>query len=92
MFDLEQILATLEKHRQRATYNAAAMVAGGVARGIMRGRPKNPRNCWIVSSRTGLPTGYAPEEMHPQLQSRATVISSGPILCKWICDRAEEEN
>ena len=86
MHDLQTILAALHHRRRRATYAAVAMLTGKVARGVMRHKPKTWQNSWVVSSKTHLPTGYAPEQMHPQLQQNPAVLTTGPALNKWLAE------
>ena len=78
MTELDQILERLERHRQPATYGAVAGVVGGIARGLMGGRPRVPRNSWIVSKGTRRPTGYATQEMHPEL---ITALEQRELIC-----------
>jgi hypothetical protein len=84
MWTLDMILEILEENTQRATYGAVAGVVGGIARGVMSPRPRTPRNSWVVSKATSLPTGYLPHEMHPQLFSKSYVITDGDELWSWL--------
>ena len=81
---LDEILKVLEQNTQRATYGAVAGVVGGIALGVMRGRPKTPRNSWVVAKGNGLPTGYYEDEAHPLLFSKAYVIADGDELWAWL--------
>jgi len=89
--DIDRIVALLEKHAQRATYGAVAGLVGRIAGSLMQGRDKSPRNSWVVSSKTGLPTGYAPTQMHPRLESKSTVLDSSEELAAWIRAQSRAE-
>ncbi|MBI2187347.1 MAG: hypothetical protein HYU37_09565 [Acidobacteria bacterium] len=65
---LQEVLDCLNRTRTRATYGAVAEVIGGLARGVgQRLGARRPEASWIVSGASGLPSGYAPREMHPDL-------------------------
>ena len=38
---------------------------------------KRPEASWVVNSETKKPTGYLPEEMHPNLFKREVIITTG---------------
>jgi len=80
---LERLLSSLEGHRQRATYGAVGGVVGLPAQSIMSGRPKVPRNSWVVSAKDGMPTGYLPSQAHPSLFFNKKVIASPSELAAW---------
>lgn len=81
--ELARLVEALERHSQRATYGAVAGVVGLVARSVMQGQVKGPRNSWVVSSETHLPTGYTKEQRHPLLEAKAGVICSNEELAAW---------
>ncbi len=81
---LELILDNLDQHEQRATYGAVAGVVGVLARSVMSGKPKNPRNSWVVSVRTKLPTGYSNAERHTKLAEHAQVLETPNALREWL--------
>ena len=81
---LDAVLDQLQRFEQRATYGAVADVVGGIAQGVMQGRPKTPRHSWVVSKATGLPTGYREHEAAPTLRGRSHVIASGRELRAWL--------
>ncbi len=85
---LDSILSALNQHHQRATYSAVTALLGKTPRMLMRGRPRGQANSWIVSKGTGLPTGYAPDDLHPQLSANATVLSTGDELASWLANKA----
>ncbi|MBL8201697.1 MAG: hypothetical protein JNK40_12040 [Chromatiales bacterium] len=65
---LDSVVSALNANKIRATYGAVAGIVGGHAIGIGRRLPeRSPRYSWIVSSRNGLPTGYDPKDIHPDL-------------------------
>ncbi|MEP6731799.1 MAG: hypothetical protein ABJE10_14225 [bacterium] len=81
---LDAILDALERGRQRATYGAVASRVNRPQRFLMRGRPCDHRHSWIVSKATGLPTGYGPHDMHPDLLLRPEVLSTSQQLEDWL--------
>jgi hypothetical protein len=87
--DLDGVLAALHHHQQRATYSAVAALLGQTPRLLMHGRPRAQENSWIVSKTTGRPTGYADEDVHPQLTANETVLTTREELASWLADRRE---
>lgn len=85
--NLEDILSSLEKHYQRATYGAVAGQVGCPARSVMKGRPRNPHNSWVVALADGNPTAYQPHEKHPRLYANPHVITSPEELAAWLSGR-----
>ena len=83
-FTLDTVLDKLERCCQRATYGAAAGVVGGSAKGVMAGRPRTPRNSWVVNKDSQRPTGYSDEKVHPELFSRTEVIKEADELKQWL--------
>jgi hypothetical protein len=77
---LEQVLDALERHSIRATYGAVAELVGGIARGVMKGRPRTPRYSWVVRKRDGLPSEYHQSQWAPTLFAHPRVITSGAEL------------
>ena len=82
--ELSVVIARLHKHGQKATYGAVGGVTGRLARGVMQGQPKLPRNSWVVAKKTGLPTGYSPAETDSRLQPHAPAIDSPEQLRAWL--------
>lgn len=80
----ESILDALAERRQRATYSAVAAVVNGAPRTLMAGRPRDARHSWIVSVRTGVPTGYAPDQLDPELAANPEVLQTGAALEAWL--------
>jgi len=81
---MDQILDALELGRQRATYGAVASVVGESPRVLMKGRTRDTRHSWVVSKTTGLPTGYQPADIHPELLSKPEVLSTREQLTEWL--------
>lgn len=69
------IIKYLNEKKVRCTYGAIAGVLGIQTRNVSRYLGKRrPEVSWVVNSRTGEPTGYTPEETHPELYSNSAVI------------------
>jgi hypothetical protein len=87
--DLDGVLAALNHHQQRATYSAVAALLGQTPRLLMHGRPRAQENSWIVSKTTGRPTGYADNDVHPQLTANETVLTTREELASLLAKREE---
>ena len=85
---LDQILDALDRARQRATYGAVAAVLGMAPRTLMSGRERDRRHSWVVSRKSGQPTGYEPEQLHPELTRIAEVIETRAELETWLATQA----
>jgi hypothetical protein len=81
---IDNILDALNAQRQRATYGAVAAVLNQSPRDLMRGRERGPRCSWVVSKETGMPTGYKPDQIHPDLEHRAEILSTRADLERWL--------
>ncbi len=87
VMDIDDVIARLERHRQRATYAAVAGVVGRHYRNVMHDRTKSFRNSWVVSKTTRLPTGYGPQDFHPELlASENGVIETPEELRAWLAE------
>src|SRR5581483_10827119 len=78
---LADVLAFLNAEKVRATYGAVGAAVGLNARSI--GAYLDERRIeasWVVNADTGLPTGYAADQIHPDLLSNPHVIASGTEL------------
>ena len=73
---LDHVLDSLERHRQRATEHAVAEFVGRRPQQLLEGRPRDARHSFVVNAVTRLPSGYRPDEMHPELRVRPGVICS----------------
>jgi small subunit ribosomal protein S16 len=82
--DLDSVLETLDSKLQRATYRAVAGVVGSTPQNVMQGRPRTPENSWVVNGKTDLPTGYSPEQMHPDLKAHKDIIETADNLREWL--------
>ena len=87
---LDQILDTLDRQRQRATYGAVAAVIGAAPRTLMSGRERDQRHSWVVSRKTGQPTGYEPEQIHSELTATPHIILSRDELERFLAANAAE--
>lgn len=84
---IDLILDNLNAGRQRATYGAVAAVVGASPRTLMSGRERDQRHSWVVNLKTGLPTDYADELLHPELKANPEIIKSGDGLIAWLAAR-----
>lgn len=81
---LDQILDALDRQHQRATYGAVAAVLNKAPRTLMHGRERDHRHSWVVRRKSGEPTGYEAEQMHPDLTSSKRVIETREELERWL--------
>ncbi len=82
---MHDVLCALDRLRQRATYGAVAGHLGrGNYRNVMQGHALSTLHSWVVSKKTRLPTGYAPSERHPRLESNREVFTTSPALTRAI--------
>jgi hypothetical protein len=81
---LEDIVDLLDHHGRRATYGAVASVVGSSPRSLLKGRDRGRRFSWIVNRDTGLPTGYADDQIDPRLKESGPVIASDAELRSWL--------
>ena len=86
---MDSILDHLNDARQRATYGAVAAVVGTSPRTLMAGCERDLRHSWVVSRKTGTPTGYADELMHPDLMASERIIESREELLRWLAMRPQ---
>jgi hypothetical protein len=83
---IDSIAEQLDRFRQRATYGAVAGVLKRGPRNLMTGRSRSQRDSWIVSSGNGMPTGYPPDQVHPDIQARENVLRTSAELEAWLAD------
>lgn len=81
---IDSIIDQLDRFRQRATYGAVAAVLNRPPRNLMSGRARSQRESWIVSRNDGMPTGYQPEQVHPDIKSRDQILRSADELVTWL--------
>ena len=81
---IDSILTELRRFKQRATYGAVAAFLKKSPRNLMEGRTRDPGDSWIVSSSSGLPTGYTPEQTDPDIKLREGIIKSPGDLESWL--------
>jgi hypothetical protein len=84
MWTLDAILDLLSRFHQRATYGAVGGVLGEAARFVMRGRSLDHRHSWVVNRKTKKPTGYAPAQCDPQLETRPRILGTADALQMWL--------
>lgn len=72
-----RILQVLAERKLRATYGAVGGVIGIPPQIVGRHLGKRrPEASWVVSKKSGMPTGYAKHEMHRDLFSNGTVLDT----------------
>jgi len=81
---IDQILDALDRAHQRATYGAVAALLGTSPRTLMQGRGRDQRHSWVVSRRSGEPTGYSADQMHPDLRTNPEIFESKEDLARWL--------
>ncbi len=78
---LGEIIRFLNQAKVRATYGAVARVLGVVPQSMgARLGPHTIEASWIVNAKTGWPTGYAADEIHPDLTSNPEIITTSEGL------------
>lgn len=83
--NVQEILHTLGTSRRRATYSAVAEYLGVHRRSVAKLLgSRRPEASWIVSARTGLPSGYLQTEMHPNLKDDPRIIRTGRELSNLV--------
>ncbi len=87
-YTIDSIVDQLDRFHQRATYGAVASVVNRAPRNLMDKRTRGPRDSWVVSRQTGMPSGYAPEQIHAEIKARETVLSTGEELEAWLANPA----
>ena len=87
---LGEVIHFLNGHRIRATYGAVAELLGvlPISMGARIG-PHTREASWIVSGETGFPTGYAPDEIHPDVLPSTPLIRSGTDLASEMAQVAD---
>ena len=83
---LDSIIDELDRFHQRATYGAVAALLNRSPRNLMGKRSRRPEDSWVVSHSTGMPTGYEPDQLHPDITSRENVISTREDLESWLAN------
>lgn len=78
---IDTILVALNRYKIRATYGAVGELLGIPAIGVGRRLgDQRPEASWIVSAKTGKPSGYTEDNCHAELYSNSLVIRSGEQL------------
>lgn len=84
----EAVLNALNSARLRATYGAVAEFLGVHPRSVSRLLGKRrPKASWVVNSKTGLPSGYSPTEIHPNLLDNPRILRTADELSSLIAAR-----
>jgi hypothetical protein len=52
----------------------------------MQGYERNWLHSWVVNQDTGLPSKYHELQLHPNLQERERVLSTGKELADWLAN------
>lgn len=86
---MDEILDALDHGRQRATYGAVAALLGTSPRTLMAGRQRDQRHSWVVSRKSGEPTGYSAGQIHPDLHQRPEVFQTKEELSQFLAARVE---
>ena len=83
--EIGEILSRLGAERKRCTYRAVGMALGisTAEVGPLLGE-RCPETSWVVSAKTGRPTGNSPEQVHPELELHPDVISD-PEELRALC-------
>lgn len=81
---LDELLDLLDRHHQRATFEAVAGTLGIAPLEVMKGRARTPRHSWVVSGRTHRPPGYGRDQLHPDLEEQTRVIETSLELRDWL--------
>ncbi|MEY3227374.1 MAG: hypothetical protein RLZZ536_1993 [Planctomycetota bacterium] len=66
MWTRETIIQLLNAHKKRATYSAVAGCCGSTAQVVMFGLDRCPECSWVVAQRTGRPSSYSEDQIHPE--------------------------
>ena len=74
---VETVLAYLNREQIRATYAAVAAVVGICPPAVARALgDRRPEASWVVNAVLGMPTGYKPHQIHPELLRTPEIIRS----------------
>src|SRR5262245_60327073 len=78
---LEEVIAFLNASRTRATYGAVAELLAIPPIGLgARIGERRAEASWIVSAKSGLPTGYDDDDRHPALLASPEIIRTSDEL------------
>ena len=83
---IDTIVDQLDRFRQRATYGAIAAVVNRSPRNLMDKRTRSPRDSWVVSRKDGMPSQYPPDQVHPEIKARDSILSTGSELESWLAN------
>lgn len=96
---VESVLACLNREQIRATYAAVAAVVGICPPAMGRALgDRRPEASWVVNAVSGMPTGYKPHQIHPEILRTPEIIRNPQELsermkgaARWIRDRYRAE-
>ena len=88
---LEQVVDVLNRYHVRATYGAVAACLGHTPMFLMTGIERAPRYSWVVNQDNYKPTGYTPEQTHPELEKNKLVLRNESELRDWLQRKATQE-
>ncbi|TWT48614.1 hypothetical protein [Botrimarina hoheduenensis] len=93
---VEDIIALLARHGQTATYGALAALFEMATQSVMKDREQTHQNSWIVASKTGMPSGYSPEQIDPRLlefvEKGGKPLKSVDELRTWVLANTTDED
>src|SRR5215217_6105639 len=89
MLSLDEIVEVLDQRGQRATYGAVAKLLDQSPRSLLKGRDRGRRYSWIVNRETGLPSGYAEDQIDPRLPASGPVLANHAELQAWLASRSD---
>lgn len=78
----KEILSYLNEAKIRCTYGAFGGLTGTPPQSVAQKHlgKRRPDASWVVRGNTGKPTGYLPEELHPNLFKNNAVITTAEKL------------
>jgi hypothetical protein len=82
---LDSVIDVLARHQQRATFSAVAELLGVEPKSLFDGYPRRSRRTsWVVSRKTGRPTGQDNTDVDPDLLKNPHIISDSTELKVWL--------
>jgi predicted RNase H-like nuclease len=90
---IDDVLRALNEHKIRATYGAVGQYLGVPAIAVSRLLgARRPEASWVVSAKSGRPTGYGLHECHRDLQSSPDILRSGEQLLPLISAQSNSDD
>jgi hypothetical protein len=81
---LSDIVGTLARYHQRATYGAVAALLGTSPRSVMRGCNRDWLHSWVVNQKDGLPSEYHALQIDPHIRERERILTTPEELREWL--------